>query len=108
MGNGDGGFVLLIFEEMKNTLIHNCIGSHTNCFMSLLKQSSVTTNFEKALQYYTLSILHSSNLALFQSYTLPILQASNLILFQSYSILILHSSNLILFQIPILQYSNLT
>ena len=21
------------FEEMKNTLIHNCIGSHTNCFM---------------------------------------------------------------------------
>ena len=26
------------FEEMKNTLIHNCIGSHTNCFMSLLGQ----------------------------------------------------------------------
>ena len=24
------------FEEMKNLLIHNCIGSHTNCFMSLL------------------------------------------------------------------------
>ena len=21
------------FEEMKNLLIHNCIGSHTNCFM---------------------------------------------------------------------------
>ena len=21
------------FEEMKNTLIHNCIGSHTNCFI---------------------------------------------------------------------------
>ena len=40
---------LYCFEEMKNTLIHNCIGSHTNCFMSLLGQSSVTTNFEKAL-----------------------------------------------------------
>ena len=39
----------IYFEEMKNTLIHNCIGSHTNCFMSLLGQSSVTTNFEKAL-----------------------------------------------------------
>ena len=38
-----------IFEEMKNLLIHNCIGSHTNCFMSLLGQSSVTTNFEKSL-----------------------------------------------------------
>ena len=37
------------FEKMKNTLIHNCIDSHTNCFMSLLGQSSVTTNFEKAL-----------------------------------------------------------
>ena len=36
-------------EEIKNTLIHNCIGSHTNCFMSLLGQSSVPTNFEKAL-----------------------------------------------------------
>ena len=34
---------------MKNTLIHNCIGCHTNCFMSLLGQSSVTTNFEKSL-----------------------------------------------------------
>ena len=33
-----------VFEEMKNTLIHNCIGSHTNCF-----KSSVTTNFEKSL-----------------------------------------------------------
>ena len=31
----------LYFEEMKNLLIHNCIGSHTNCFMSLLRQSSV-------------------------------------------------------------------
>ena len=40
---------LHFFEEMKNTLIHNCIGSHTNCFMSLLGQSSVTTNFEKSL-----------------------------------------------------------
>ena len=38
---------MLYFEEMKNLLIHNCIGSHTNCFMSLLGQSSVTTNFEK-------------------------------------------------------------
>ena len=33
--------VLIYFEEMKNLLIHNCIGSHTNCFMSLLGQSSV-------------------------------------------------------------------
>ena len=24
-----------IFEEMKNTLIHNCIGSHTNCFREI-------------------------------------------------------------------------
>ena len=24
------------FEEMKNTLIHNCIGSHTNCFKFIL------------------------------------------------------------------------
>ena len=40
---------IIYFEEMKNTLIHNCIGSHTYCFMSLLGQSSVTTNFEKAL-----------------------------------------------------------
>ena len=24
------------FEEMKNTLIHNCIGSHTNCFKSFI------------------------------------------------------------------------
>ena len=41
---------------MKNTLIHNCIGSHTNCFMSLLGQSSVTTNFEKALH---INIVHN-------------------------------------------------
>ena len=31
---------LVSFEEMKN---------NTNCFMSLLGQSSVTTNFEKSL-----------------------------------------------------------
>ena len=24
------------FKEMKNTLIHNCIGSHTNCFKFIL------------------------------------------------------------------------
>ena len=41
---------------MKNTLIHNCIGSHTNCFMSLLGQSSVTTNIEEALH---INIVHN-------------------------------------------------
>ena len=37
------------FKTLNIFLIHNCIGSHTNCFMSVLGQSSVTTNFEKAL-----------------------------------------------------------
>ena len=36
----------------ENTLIHNCIGSHTNCFKSILcvRLSSVTMHFEKSLQ----------------------------------------------------------
>ena len=28
--------LLFIFEEMENLLIHNCIGSHTNCFIQIL------------------------------------------------------------------------
>ena len=39
------------FKEMKNTLIHNCIGSHANCFNPFC-DSSVTENFEKSLHKY--------------------------------------------------------
>ena len=44
------------FKTLNIFLIHNCIGSHTNCFMSLLGQSSVTTNFEKTLHKITSQI----------------------------------------------------
>ena len=49
-------------------------------------------------QFYTLLILHPSNLALFQSYTLSILHSSIPTLLQSYTLPILHSSNPTLFQ----------
>ena len=55
---------------------------------------------------YTLSILHSSNIALFQPYTLSTLHSSNLTLQQYYTLLIhtppiLHSSNITLSNLTI-------
>ena len=66
------------------------------------------------LHFYTLPILHSSNITLFQSCTLPILHSPNPTLFQSYTLPILHSSNPTPFQsftfqsytIPTLHSSN--
>ena len=73
------------------------------------------------LQFYTLSILHSTNPTLFQSYTLqsytlPISHSSNPTLFQSYTLSILYPFNPTSFQsyscqsftLPILHSSNLT
>ena len=44
------------------------------------------------------TIIHSSNLTLFQSYTLPILHSFNLTLLHCYTLPILHSSNITLFE----------
>ena len=68
------------------------------------------------LSSYTLPILHSSNLALFQYYSFPILHSSDITLSQSHTLPILHSSNPTLFQsytlpilhLPILHHSNST
>ena len=53
----------IYFEEMKNTLIHNFIGSHTNCFMSLLEQFSVLDNLRHITLHYIwiCQILRSNN-----------------------------------------------
>ena len=57
-------------------------GNHT-----IIHSSNLTL-----FQFYTLSILHSSYLALFQSYTLTLLHSSNLTLFQYYTLWIWHSN----------------